>query len=60
VEGLVLNPIYTGRAFAALLADIANGSVQPGHTVVFMNTGGDPLVFAYAASLAAMRRGAPH
>jgi 1-aminocyclopropane-1-carboxylate deaminase/D-cysteine desulfhydrase-like pyridoxal-dependent ACC family enzyme len=59
-EGLLLNPVYTGKAFAALLADIARGSVQPGHSVVFMNTGGDPLVFAYAETLAATRRGSPH
>ncbi len=59
-EGLVLNPVYTGKALAALLADVARGIVRPGHTVVFMNTGGDPLVFAYAETLAAIRRVAPH
>ena len=59
-EGLVLNPVYTGKAFAALLADIAQGFVEPGQTVVFMNTGGDPLVFAYAETLAAIRRADPH
>jgi 1-aminocyclopropane-1-carboxylate deaminase/D-cysteine desulfhydrase-like pyridoxal-dependent ACC family enzyme len=52
-EGLLFNPVYTGKAFAALLADIARGTVAPGHTVVFVNTGGDPLIFAYAEALAA-------
>jgi 1-aminocyclopropane-1-carboxylate deaminase/D-cysteine desulfhydrase-like pyridoxal-dependent ACC family enzyme len=59
-EGLLLNPVYTGKAFAALLAHIVQGIVQPGQTVVFINTGGDPLVFAYAATLAAARRASPH
>jgi len=56
----LLNPVYTGKAFAALLGDVAQGVVRPGTTVVFMNTGGDPLVFAYAETLAAIRRGAAH
>jgi len=59
-EGLLLNPVYTGKAFAALLAHIAHGIVQPGQTVVFINTGGDPLVFAYAETLAGARRASPH
>jgi 1-aminocyclopropane-1-carboxylate deaminase/D-cysteine desulfhydrase-like pyridoxal-dependent ACC family enzyme len=59
-EGLLLNPVYTGKAFAALLAHTTQGIVQPGQTVVFINTGGDPLVFAYAETLAAARRASPH
>ena len=52
-EALMFNPVYTGKAFAALLADVARGAVTPGSTVVFINTGGDPLLFAYADDLAA-------
>lgn len=51
-EALMLNPVYTGKAFAALVADVRNGTIQPGETVVFLNTGGDPLLFSYADVLA--------
>lgn len=50
-EALLLNPVYTGKAFAALRADIARGVVRPGETVVFLNTGGDPLLFRHAETL---------
>jgi len=57
-EALVLNPVYTGKTFAGLLHDIARGVVARGSTVVFMNTGGDPLIFAHAERLAAEPAGA--
>jgi D-cysteine desulfhydrase family pyridoxal phosphate-dependent enzyme len=50
-EALLLNPVYTGKALAALLDDVARGAVRQRETVVFLNTGGDPLVFAYATTL---------
>jgi len=43
-EALLLNPVYTGKAFAALLEDVARGVVGPGETVLFVNTGGEPLL----------------
>lgn len=52
-EALLLNPVYTGKAFAALCADVERGIVRPGESVVFLNTGGDPLLFSYATTLAA-------
>lgn len=52
-DAVIFNPVYTGKAFAALLADVARGAVTAGSTVVFINTGGDPLVFAHADRLAA-------
>jgi len=50
-EAVVLNPVYTAKAFAALLADVKSGVIRRDETVVFMHTGGDPLVFAHAASI---------
>jgi len=57
-EAIVLNPVYTGKAFAGLLRDVARGAIAPGSTVVFMNTGGDPLIFANAERLATIPAGA--
>ncbi|GGK53123.1 1-aminocyclopropane-1-carboxylate deaminase/D-cysteine desulfhydrase [Salinarimonas ramus] len=46
-EGLLLDPIYTGKAMAGLLAEIEAGRVRPGEVVVFVHTGGAPSLPAY-------------
>ena len=43
-EGILLDPVYTGRAFAGLLARAAEGSLQG--PVLFWHTGGLPALFA--------------
>ena len=50
-EGIFLEPVYTGKAFAALLHDVRRGELTAEDTVVFLHTGGTPLIFAYAAEL---------
>ena len=50
-DALLLDPIYTGKAFAAILADIKNGSLTKNDTVVFIHTGGLPLLFSDASIL---------
>lgn len=55
-EGLMLDPIYTMKAAAALVSDHRTGDLPDG-PVVFWHTGGTPAVFAYAAELIA---GEPH
>ncbi len=52
-EGILLDPVYTGKAMAGLIADIRSGSIEPSETVVFLHTGGLPGLFAHAAELAA-------
>jgi 1-aminocyclopropane-1-carboxylate deaminase/D-cysteine desulfhydrase-like pyridoxal-dependent ACC family enzyme len=39
-EGLVLDPTYTGKAFAALLDLVARGEIPQGARVLFWHTGG--------------------
>jgi 1-aminocyclopropane-1-carboxylate deaminase/D-cysteine desulfhydrase-like pyridoxal-dependent ACC family enzyme len=51
-EAIIANPVYTGKALAAMLADARSGVIKPGETVVYMHTGGDPLVYVYADVLA--------
>ena len=43
-EGLVLDPVYTGKAMAGLIAAARDGRLQG--TVVFWHTGGAPALFA--------------
>lgn len=46
-EGLVLDPVYTGRALAGLRAAVADGSVRAGQRTVFLHTGGAPGLFGH-------------
>lgn len=48
-EGILLDPVYTGKAMAGLIADVRRGEVSPSETVVFLHTGGLPGLFAHAA-----------
>ena len=47
VEGLLLDPVYSGKAFGGLLADIAAGCYQAGDNILFVMTGGTPGLYAY-------------
>jgi D-cysteine desulfhydrase family pyridoxal phosphate-dependent enzyme len=51
-EGIVLDPVYAGRAFGALVDLIRKGVFKKGETVLFWHTGGAPALFAYAKELA--------
>ncbi len=42
MEGIVLDPVYTGKAAAGLLAWIRDGRVPSGDRAVFVHTGGHP------------------
>jgi L-cysteate sulfo-lyase len=46
-EGLLLDPVYSGKAMAGLIDLCRSGSFTRGQTVVFLHTGGVPALFAY-------------
>lgn len=48
-EGLILDPVYTARALAGLIEEIADGTIRPGQTVVFLASGGLPGLFGHHA-----------
>lgn len=50
-EGIVLDPVYAGRAFGALVDLIRKGFFKQNETVLFWHTGGAPALFAYAKEL---------
>ncbi|MFB9303592.1 pyridoxal-phosphate dependent enzyme [Kibdelosporangium philippinense] len=50
-EGIALDPVYSGKAAAGLVAGVRSGAIGPDETVVFMHTGGLPGLFAYAPEL---------
>jgi D-cysteine desulfhydrase len=39
-EGLVLDPVYTGKALAALMAGVSEGSIDAGMRIIFVHCGG--------------------
>jgi len=50
-EGILLDPVYTGRAMGGLIDMIRQGEITAMNQVVFWHTGGTPAIFAYADEL---------
>jgi len=50
-EGILLDPVYTGRAMAGLIDLVHQGVYRPGETILFWHTGGIPALFAYRDEL---------
>ena len=45
-EGLILDPVYTGKAFAGLMHLIKTNAIKPDETVLFLHSGGTASLFA--------------
>jgi D-cysteine desulfhydrase family pyridoxal phosphate-dependent enzyme len=56
-EGLLLDPVYTGRAAGGLIDMVRRGEIGRQERVLFWHTGGTPALFAYADCLAPPDRG---
>ena len=52
-EGILLDPVYTGRAMAGVIDLIRKGEFGKHETIVFWHTGGSAALFAYADQLLA-------
>jgi D-cysteine desulfhydrase len=50
-EGILLDPVYTGRAAGGILALAREGRFVPGQKVLFWHTGGTPALFSFADAL---------
>lgn len=53
-EGILLDPVYTGKGFAGLVALIEAKRFTRNDTLVFLHTGGMPGLFAYQEEFAAI------
>jgi L-cysteate sulfo-lyase len=51
LEALPLDPVYSGKGLAGLIALIREGRWAKGEDIVFLHTGGAPALFAYQAAL---------
>jgi D-cysteine desulfhydrase len=45
-EGILLDPVYTAKAFGGLIGEIERGRVKRADSVIFVHTGGTPALFA--------------
>jgi 1-aminocyclopropane-1-carboxylate deaminase/D-cysteine desulfhydrase-like pyridoxal-dependent ACC family enzyme len=52
MEGLLLDPVYTAKAFAGMLAEIEKGHLGKNDPVIFLHTGGLPALFAFPGQMA--------
>jgi 1-aminocyclopropane-1-carboxylate deaminase/D-cysteine desulfhydrase-like pyridoxal-dependent ACC family enzyme len=52
LEGIILDPIYTGKALAGLLDLAERGDLGDDRPIIFLHTGGLPGLFAHADALA--------
>ncbi|MEU2585390.1 pyridoxal-phosphate dependent enzyme [Streptomyces avermitilis] len=50
-EGIVLDPVYSGRAMAGLIAAVRDGDIRPAQRTVFLHTGGLPGLFGHAETV---------
>jgi D-cysteine desulfhydrase len=46
-EGVLLDPVYTGKAMAGLIDLVRRGTFKAGEHVLFLHTGGSPALYAY-------------
>ncbi|MBS0393170.1 MAG: D-cysteine desulfhydrase family protein [Proteobacteria bacterium] len=54
LEGLVLDPVYSGKAMAGLIGLVRAGRFTRDDAVVWIHTGGAPALFAYPAAMTAV------
>ncbi len=59
LEGLVTDPVYSGKGLAGLIGLARRGRFRDGGPVVWIHTGGVPGVFAYPATMARLARTQP-
>jgi len=50
-EGLLFDPVYSGKALAGMIDYVRQGRFTKGQKIVFLHTGGSAGLFAYADSL---------
>ncbi|WP_164157918.1 D-cysteate sulfo-lyase [Sandarakinorhabdus rubra] len=50
-EGILLDPVYSGKAMAGLIALVREGVLKKGERVLFLHTGGAPSLSAFGSVL---------
>ena len=50
-EGILLDPVYSGKGMAGLIDMVRNGDFSQGEKILFLHTGGSAALFAYEQEL---------
>jgi L-cysteate sulfo-lyase len=50
-EGILLDPVYTAKAFAGMLGEIEKGHLGKNDPIIFLHTGGVPALFAFPENM---------
>lgn len=50
-EGILLDPVYTGKVMAGLIGMIREGKFKKEDNVLFLHTGGSPALYAYTETI---------
>ena len=50
-EGILVDPTYSGKGFTCLIDQLRQGRFTESEDIVFVHTGGTPLLFAYGEEL---------
>lgn len=58
-EGILTDPVYSAKGFSGVIGAVDSGEVKSGDRVVFVHTGGLPIVFAYAEEILAGQEATP-
>lgn len=51
LEGIFLDPVYTGKAFNGLLSLVKENKFSKSDNLIFLHTGGSPAIFAFSENL---------
>ena len=51
LEGILLDPIYTGKTMAGMIDLLHKGIIDPEITTIFLHSGGLPILFAFESEL---------
>lgn len=51
-EGIILDPIYTGKVMAGMIDLVQKKTIDPNITTLFLHTGGLPILFSFESELA--------
>jgi D-cysteine desulfhydrase len=55
-EGILLDPVYTGKTMAGLIGLSRNGNFKKGENILFVHTGGSPGLYAYIQPLLGLEK----
>jgi 1-aminocyclopropane-1-carboxylate deaminase/D-cysteine desulfhydrase-like pyridoxal-dependent ACC family enzyme len=50
-EAVFLDPVYSGKAMAALISHVQTRELEPDDAVIFLHTGGGPSLFPFETAL---------